>query len=688
MSALLGIDVGGTFTDVVVLRGGGQGPLVDKVPSTPSDPSLGVISALRRLRDVHGVDPGELELFAHGSTVATNALLEFNLPRTALIVTKGFRDVLEIGTQVRSSMFDLTQVKPRPIVPRELVFEVDERLDRVGGVARPMREEEITRVVGKIAQAGVVACAICLLFSFYNPEHERRLAAALQAVAPDVAVAISSDVAPEIKEYPRASTTAIAAALQPLVANYMRGMERGLRSERVTCPLFVMQSSGGVMSAEEAAHNAHRMVLSGPAAGVIAATRVAEASPYRNQITFDMGGTSTDICLIDDARPRIEHEALFDGRPLRVPQFDIHTIGSGGGSIARVDAAGLVRVGPMSSGAVPGPACYGRGGVEPTVTDAHLVLGRIDPLHFLGGEMLLNADAAKNAIAKHVADPLGLGLEEAALGVLDVADAVMARGVRVVSVNRGYDPRDFTLVAFGGAGPMHALTVGQLVDVGSVLVPLRPGAFSAVGLASSDLKYDFSQTVDRLIGDMDATAVEGLYQRLIQAAQPRLQACGGSDLRSRFVRLARFRYAWQDNAVEVVVGDESVDDAALAAAVRRFHELHEFEFGHSDPTEVVELVAVGLEAYGQLPRPTSSAVYATVEHWVPEPRGVRPVYFKTTGWIETPVYDRLALGAGAHFAGPAIIEEREATTVVTPGAAVRVDGALNLVLTEATEARA
>ena len=370
--------------------------------------------------------------------------------------------------------------------------------------------------MNEVEHARVEACAVSLLFSFRNPDHEELLAAALQERLPGIHVALSTKVCPEIKEYQRASTTVVSASLQPLVANYIDGIRRGLRAEHFGGAFFVMQSSGGVMTASEAERNAHKMILSGPAAGVIAASRLADAAPYKSQITFDMGGTSTDICLIHDGRPRLSGDTVFQGRPLKAQQIDIHTIGSGGGSIAYVDAAGLLHVGPQSAGAVPGPACYGAGGTDPTVTDAHLMLGRLDPDFFLGGEMQLDLNAARASIATHVAEPLEATLEEAAIGILDVADAVMARGIRVVSVNRGYDPRDFALVAYGGAGPMHALSAGQLVDIGLALIPQYPGAFSAMGLVNADIKYDLSKPVERPTDELTHRDLETEYQSLIR----------------------------------------------------------------------------------------------------------------------------------------------------------------------------
>lgn len=684
MNTVLGIDIGGTFTDIVLLPDDGGTPIVEKVPTTPSNPAEGVIDGLRKLQSSHGVDLADIRLFSHGSTVATNALLEFKLPRTALIVTRGFRDVLEIGTMMRDHLFDLRIPKVKPLVPRELVFEADERLDSEGKVVTELSDAEIGRLVRVIREAEVEACGISLLFSFYNADHEQRIADALRAALPRVSVAISAEVAPEIKEYARTSTVAVCAALQPLVAGYMTSMETGIVAEGLTSPFFVMQSSGGVMSARDASRHAHRMVLSGPAAGVLAAQRVAETTPYRNQITFDMGGTSTDICLIHDARARIDRETLFEGRPLRVPQFAIHTIGAGGGSLARIDDAGLLRVGPESAGAVPGPVCYGRGGTRPTVTDAQVVLGRLHPDRFLGGGMQLDVEGARAAIREHVAEPLGLTLEGAASGILDIADAAMARGVRVVSVNKGYDPRDFALVPFGGAGPMHALSVGGLVDAGAVVVPPRPGTFSAVGLASSDVKYDFVRAVEQPLDRFDAETFEALFQPLREAAERRFAEEAATLPSVAIVRLARLRYAWQDNEVELLLGEEPIDAPRFAGIPDAFHSRHEFSFGHSDPAGRVELIGVGLEAYGRLPRRDPAAMPVEPEARDVAPKLTRPVYFRETGWSAVPVYERADLEPGDRLTGPAIIEEREATTIVTPGASARVDATRNIVLTAGT----
>ena len=692
MGPLLGIDVGGTFTDVVLYDDATGRTLVDKVSSTPSRPGDGVLAGIRKLRDVHGVDVAGLAMFTHGSTVATNALLEHKLPRTALVVTEGFRDVLEIGDQRRADPFDLTIGKPAPLIARDLVVEAGERVDRAGGIVRALDDAEVERVVEAVAALDVAAVAVCLLFSFMEPAHERRLGAALRARLPQVAVTLSSDVCPEIKEYARASTTAIAAALQPLVAGYLAEMRAGLEQERVTAPLNVMQSSGGVMTADEAAANAHRMILSGPAGGVIAAARLARTPAYRNQITFDMGGTSTDICLIADGRPRLERESRFEGRPVKVPQVGIHTIGAGGGSLASVDAGGGVHVGPESSGAQPGPACYGRGGTRPTTTDAQLVLGRLAPDRFLGGEMALDVEAARAAIEQHVARPLGVDVVEAAAGILDVADAVMARGVRVVSVNRGYDPRDFVLVAYGGAGGMHAAGVARLTDVSAVVVPRATGAFSAYGLVSADLRQDLSQAVEQALDAVDERVLEAAYAALEERAAARLREGDGPLAEIAFERTARVRYAWQDNAVEVPLPHGRAGDAELLARLAAdFHAAHEREFGHSNAADRTELVAIAVAAVGRLPRADAARaddeLLAAGAASAPEPAGTRRAWFRETGWSELAVYERGALRPGQRAEGPAVVEEREATTIVPPGAAFAVDADANLLLTYDEEPR-
>jgi N-methylhydantoinase A len=673
---VLGIDVGGTFTDVVVRDDTTGRVLVDKVASTPDDQSRGVMQAVGRLASQHGLDTDDLRLFVHGSTVATNALLERKLPRTALLVTAGFGDVLEIGTQTRDDLFALGFRKPAPLVTRELVIEVRERIGRLGDVVEPLTGAEIERVTAAVEGSGAEACAISLLFGFRNGVHERQLAEALRARLPGISIALACEVAPEIGEHARTVTTVVSAAVQPLVSRYLAGVEAGLEAARVGCPLFIMQSSGGVVSAAEAAASAHGMLLSGPAAGVRGALLLAEQTGSRDLITFDMGGTSTDICLIDDGRATVEREPSFDGLDLRIPQLDIHTIGSGGGSIARV-VAGLLRVGPESAGAAPGPACYGRGGDRPTVTDAHVALGRVDPARFLGGEMRLDAAAAVRAIRTQIAEPLGMSLEDAALGILDVAEAQMARGVRVVSVNKGHDPRRFALVAFGGAGPMHAAGVGRAVEVGAVVIPTHPGAFSAAGLVAADVRYDLVRAVGLALDTLTPDRVEALFEPLVEEGAARLGLIGSTDVRSELQRIARLRYVWQDNDIDVLFADGAVTEETLREGIAAFHRQHDAAYGYSSDTDRLELIAVCVEAVGRMPRAGHSLLATGADAAEPE---TRRVCFRETGWTDALVRPRSALPVGSVVAGPAVVEEREATTVVPPGWNLEVAGHGELLL--------
>jgi N-methylhydantoinase A len=674
MTTRLGIDVGGTFTDVVVIRDGGQ-VLVEKVPSTPGDPSRGIFNGIRKVEESRGVTPGEVTIFSQGSTVATNALLESKLPRTALVMTAGFADVLEIGNGVRQQAYNLRIDKPVPYVSRDLVFEIRQRMDRRGDVITPMADVDVEELIDAIEAAKVEAVAICMLFSFRNDSHELALAARLRERLPHLEVAISSAVSPELGEYARANTAAVSAALQPLIATYMDRIAAGIEELEMTAPSYVMQSNGGVMSVGEAADNAHRMVLSGPAGGVLAATRTAASSGNGDLITFDMGGTSTDIALIRHGEARLVRRTEFDGKPLLVPQFDIHTIGSGGGSIAHVDESGLLRVGPESAGAVPGPACYGRGGTRPTTTDAQLVLGRIHAERFLGGEMPLDKDAATLAVRTHVAEPLGISVEEAAMGILRVADTLMAKGVRVVSVNRGFDPRDFLLLPFGGAGPMHAAGVAVAVGAGGVLVPRHPGIFSALGMAQAELKYDYSAVVDDAVINMTGASLGVVFQSLVDSATERLRPAGAAQVSIR--RFCRARYAWQDNDVLIEVPEGTITDETLANITTEFHDKHYFEFGHNDPQGVVEIASVEIEALGSLGT-AESLPTEDIERDEPATTTSRPVYFDGVGWADTPVYERSDLTPGALIQGPAVIEEREATTVVPPLADAELDAQSNI----------
>ena len=502
----LGIDVGGTFTDAVLLSEQTGELQIAKVPSTPEDPSVGFIRALTRVVEKTNLDPESIAYLVHGTTVATNALIEGKTPKTAFITTAGFGDMLEIARQVRPSLYDVHFTKPRPLVPRNLAYEVRERLDAEGHVLLPLDAASVIEVARQLEKEGARSVAVCLLHSYLNPDHERRVRDILLEHIPGLVVSLSSDVLPEFREYFRASTTVVNACLRPVVASYLNGIARELTGRRMQAELLVMQSNGGVLSFDTAAEKPVYMVESGPAAGVIAANFVARALGRRNLISLDMGGTTTKTGLILDGQPKVTKEyevgsealpgigqSRGNGYPIRIPVIDLVEIGAGGGSIAWVDSGGILRVGPRSAGADPGPICYGQGGQQPTITDANLVLGRINPRYFLGGEMELDADAAHAAL-ESCGKPLGLDAMATANGVVEIANAAMINALRLVSVRRGYDPRDLAMVAFGGAAPLHANRLLAEMKIPLLVIPPSPGTTSALGLLVSDLKHVYSHT--------------------------------------------------------------------------------------------------------------------------------------------------------------------------------------------------
>ena len=497
MAYRLGVDVGGTFTDFALYDADTNRLEFAKTPSTPDNQAVGVAAGIAELARRYGVAPEQVDFFIHGTTVATNTLLERKGATTALVVTAGFRDVLQIGRQERPSLYDWRIRRPEPLAPRRLRFEVAERVVHTGDVLTPLTEAEIDRVVARLAAADVDAIAVCLLHSYANPAHERALGEALRQALPGVTVALSHEVLPEFKEYERMSTTAINAYVSPVMDRYLRRLEQTISEAGLKSEVYIMQSNGGTMGVETAIERPVHTIMSGPAAGVIGAAAIARQAGQANAISIDMGGTSFDVSLCYQGEVRQTQESEIERLPIRVPMVDVHTLGAGGGSMAWIDAGGALRVGPSSAGAVPGPACYGSGGTQATVTDANVVLGRLGESGLLGGAMPLDAALARRAVRECIADPLGIGVEEAAEGIVQVVNASMVKGIRVVSVSKGYDPREFCLVAFGGAGPLHASELAEEMDIPRVLVPVAPGVTSALGLLVADLRHDFARTVLR-----------------------------------------------------------------------------------------------------------------------------------------------------------------------------------------------
>ena len=652
----LGVDVGGTFTDLVALS---EGELVTaKVPSTPQDQSVGVMNAIRASE----VGAGALTALAHGMTVATNALLERRGARTALVTTVGFRDVLEIARQNRPSLYDLTQDRPPTLVPRELRFTVKERMAPEGEV-EPLDEESLQGAVSAIRDAEVEAVAVCLLFAFMHPEHERQVGEALREELPDVHVSLSSEVLPEFREYERFSTTAADAYLAPKLAAYLKNLGDKVEEAGAPKPL-IMQSAGGVVTIEDAVEDAAAFVLSGPAGGVVGAAYVAELGGYRDLLTFDMGGTSTDVAPVVGGEAQTSTETVIAGVPIKLPMVDVHTVSAGGGSIAWADAGGALRVGPHSAGAEPGPAGYNKGGEEPTVTDANLFLGYLADAAELGGEVVLRRDLSEKALAS-LGKKVGLSAEETALGIVRVADAEMVRALRVISVERGLDPRDFALLAFGGAGGMHACTLAEELGMSTVLVPRAGGVLSALGLAISDLRRDYVRPYLADLAEVKAAEIKGSFEEMEGAAAKDLEG-------PQYTRRADLRYRGQSFELTV----EAERPLEVEKLEERFHAAHEQRYGYRMEDEPVELVNLRLIATvavdkPQLEEPTSQEDTAE--------SGRREANFDGE-WIEVPILDRELMGRGSEVEGPAIVEFKESTCVVKPGWRGVVDGVGTLVL--------
>src|SRR5919109_5076272 len=520
----VGIDIGGTFTDAAFVDEQSGAVQIIKVPSTPADPSGGFMAAVERGLQQCAVGGEAIRLVVHATTVATNALIEGKTASLGMLTTQGFRDLLEIGRQIRARLYDVHLTKPRPLVPRSWSFGIRERLDAEGRVLEPLDVEAVRQAVRQCKAAGREAIVCCLLHSYINPEHERLAAAIVREEYPEAFLAISSEVCPEFREYLRASTTAVNAAIMPLVSRYLDALESQLQARHITAPFYVMQSSGGVMSVQSAKHKPVYMIESGPAAGVIAAGAVAAPHGYANVISFDMGGTTAKVGLIQDGQLKLSTEfevggqaitPLGEGRgsgyPVRTPVIDLVEVGAGGGSEAWIDVGGALRVGPRSAGAVPGPVCYGQGGTTPTITDANLLLGRLNADFFLGGEIALDLAASREAVSAHCGQPLNLDPLQAASGIVEIANAHMMGAIRLISVQRGYDPRDFVLVAFGGAGPLHANALARELGIPTILIPPSPGIASALGLLMTDLKHEFVATRRQLLADLEPSALVDLF---------------------------------------------------------------------------------------------------------------------------------------------------------------------------------
>ncbi len=675
MAWRVGVDSGGTFTDVCLFDETTGRIEVWKVSSTSDDPSLGIATGVAEAISHVGGTPGAIAWFGHGTTVATNALIQHRGARTGLITTDGFRDLLEIGRQKRPDLYDLMVDKPVPLVTRDLRLEVPERLHHDGSVELALDEAAFRNAVRRLRAANVEAVAVCFLYGFINITHEAIASRILHEEFPEAFISISHDVAPEFREFERLSTTVVNAYLGPVMRGYIQRLGERLRASGICATPHLTQSNGGVISFGQAERLPVRTVLSGPSTGVVGAREVGRLAGYPDLITFDMGGTSTDVALLSDGNCRLSTEAVVHGYPIKAPMLDIHTVGAGGGSIAYIDG-GLLKVGPRSAGADPGPVCYGLGGTEPTVTDANVVLGLLNPRYLLGGRMTIRHDLAREAIGR-LAASLGLDPMATALGILSVVTANMVRAIRVISVQRGYDPRDYTLIAFGGAGPLHAARLAQELDIGRVLVPRNPGVLCAMGLLLTDLRADFAVTKLQKLEQAALPDMAEAFRSLSVRARSWFENEGIEVENQRTNRTVDMRYSGQNYELSVQLPDGPIGPNSIVALADGFAAMHRRLYGFAADDEPVQLVTFRVEATGIVPKATLTRKHG---RWLQRLFRNNGRYGRPAASQPCAIYDRNRLTAGDRFDGPAIVEQMDATTFVPAGMTARVDPWLNLIL--------
>jgi N-methylhydantoinase A len=680
----LGVDVGGTHTDLTLLDTATGVLAVEKVSSTPKNPALGVLDGVARFV-ARGIPSAAIEFFAHGTTITTNALLEMRGAKVGLMITKGYRAVQEIQGQARDgNLFDYFFTRPAPIAPQSLAREIPERSDYRGNVLVPLDREAVRQAARELKAAGVQSIAVCYLFSFMNPRHESDTRAIIEEECPGMHVSLSSEVLPRIREWPRLSTTLLNAYLEPVMVHYIGHLNRGLDQAGVTTQQrFLMQSNGGVMpfSAAIAGARTVHTLFSGPAAGAQASAHLARREAQHGLVTLDMGGTSADIAFIEGGAPLEVTEGVIARRQVDLPALDMTTISAGGGSIAFVDAAGFLNVGPQSAGADPGPACYGRGGTRPTVTDADLLCGFLNPDYFLGGAQKLDVAAAHAALKTHVADPLRMDVLSAAAGIQRIVDMRMADEVRVFAAKRGVDLSAFTLLPFGGAGAVHAAAVAEELGMRRILVPARPGAFSALGLLCTDVVHDYVRSQLKPLDEVTAEEAEAAFRALEEKARAELAAEDMNAADARFARELDLRYTGQGYELRTPVDGGRLSADSLAAARNRFDERHAQIHGHAAADRPVEVVSYRLRVRVAVPKyePREEPPPARPRPLAEAAKGRRPVRFDGAT-VEATLYERDRLDIGTRLAGPGIVEQFDATTVIPPGWSAHVDGFRNLIL--------
>jgi N-methylhydantoinase A len=674
----IGVDVGGTFTDFTLLNEATGSILFYKTPSTPSDPSEAIEVGLREMLALHRLEAADVTYLGHGTTVATNIVIERRGARTGLLTTKGFRDVLELGRQARPSIYDYRVQKPPPLVPRDRRQEVAERIGPDGSALFPLDDASLQEAVRALKAGGVESVAICFLHSYRAPEHETRAKQVVESLIPEAFISVSSEILPEFREFERVSTTVVNAFVGPRMGRYLEQFRGRVRAIGIKADPYTVHSNGGLMSIDTVSACPVRTCVSGPAAGVVGAAEIGRVAGLPNLITFDVGGTSTDVSLIFQSTPVYTNARLVAGYPVKTPMIDIHVIGAGGGSIAAIDDAGAMKVGPRSAGADPGPVAYGLGGTEPTITDANLCLGRLDPDQMLGGRMRVDLDASRRIIHDRIAQPLGLSLEAAAHGVIQIANANMSRAIRSVSVEKGYDIGEFALCAFGGAGPLHAAEVAVECGLPRVLVPREPGTTCARGMLLTDLSSDYVRSYFSDAGEESWIHILSLFDDMEREGHAWLDREVVPGRLRRFKRVLDARYRGQNFEVKVVC--DSLGSTDLESVVERFHEAHTREYGYAIRERGIEFVSARLQVIGEVPKAPQARIDGglSLEGAV---AGHRPVYLdQHHGWREAIVYQREHLPVDVAFAGPAIVNEMSSTTLVLQGQTAQVDPFGNLIV--------
>jgi N-methylhydantoinase A len=677
MGFSLGIDTGGTHTDLFLIDRDSHQAWTAKAPTTHANPLEGILRGIDLVLASSGTDIAHLDELIYGTTLVTNMLVQQQAVKAGLITTKGFRDVLEIRRAYRTgNIYDIQMDQPQPLVPRDLRFEVAERVDFRGNVLEPLDEEGCRQLVRALKARGVRSIAVCLLHSYVSPAHERHIKAIIADEYPEAYVSLSSEVSPVFREYERTSTTVVNAYVVPSMVEHLNGFEARAAGIGLESRLFMMQANGGKASFGAARQRPVHVTNSGPIAGAIAGAYVARLVGYPNAITVDMGGTSCDVALIEGGEPRYTAESIVAGYPVQILTIDLSIVGAGGGSIAWLDDGGGLQVGPRSAGAFPGPVCYGLGGTGPTVTDANLVTSRLNPTYFLGGTMDLDLDAACQAIDERIARPLGLTTMEAAWGILQVANAKMIRAIKLISVERGYDPHDFVLIAFGGAGPLHATKLAEELEIPVVIVPRFPGNTSALGLVVADMRYDYVSTNVQALDEIDPRVSEETFQALEAQARDQLSAEGVPPERQQLARSCDMRYYGQAHELNIRVDGPLASAEALQHLGLAFHASHRHNYGHAMEGDPIEVVNFRVSAVGPSTTP------AWVESWDTEGaplKGQRQVFFED-GHCLSPVYERRRLRAGSQIQGPAVLEQAGSTTLLCPSQSGHVDEFGNLII--------